>query len=319
MNSRITRVSNNQLTNQIMRNIQDQLSMQDKLFQQISSNKVIEKASDNPVDAGRIMSTKSQIDRNTEFQSTINLGNVWTNVTTTALNSASETWKRVEELGVSAADGTKSASDLEAIAEELDQLLQHLIQVANTENAGNYIFSGGKTKTPPFAFNRDAASGRITGVFYQGDIEERKVRSSENSTVQINALGSSGGDPNKRGVFVDTAQNVHAFDAIIELREKLLQNDVVGISGSGGILEKVEKVGRSITSAAVRIGGAQETLELDSNRLVEESADLEGFLSEIQDTDVAEAILKLNNIQNVYEAALSAGGRLMQTTLINYI
>ncbi len=313
------RVSNNLITNQLLNNIQSQLSLQDRLFRQISSNKQVEKPSDNPVATGQIMGTTSQMKRNEEYQNTINMGNVWTNVTATAMSSAVQTWSRVDELGVSAADGTKSADDLRAIAEELDQLLEHLVQVANAENAGSYVFAGSETKQPPFSFERDQATGRITGVFYQGNSEERTLRTSAKNQVKVGILGSSGGDPNKRGAFIDRARGVDAFSTIIELRDKLLANDFVGLTGTGGTLEKVQKVSRSLTEAEVRIGGAQESLDLDLNRLIQETADLESFLSEIQDTDVAEAITRLNNIQNVYEAALSVGGRVMQTTLLNYL
>ena len=318
-NSRITRVSNNQMTNQILRNVQSQLNLQDRLFQQISSGKQVQKPSDNPIATGKIMNVNGQLQRNTEYQNTINMGNVWTNVTTTALSSAVDAWRRVEELTVSAADGTKSAGDLKAIGEELDQLLQHLVQVSNSENAGSYIFGGSKTKTPPFTANINASTGRISGVFYDGNVESRDMRSSQDSQVSVNVLGSSGGDPSKKGVFIDDSSGVNAFTSLIELRDKLLNNDFIGISGSGGYLEQIQKASRSLTSAQVRVGGAQETLNLDLNRLTQESSDLESFLSKVEDVDVAKAIMQLNNVQNVYEAALAAGGRVMQTTLLKYI
>lgn len=318
-NSRITRVSNNQMTNQILRNVQSQLSLQDRLFRQISSGKKVDKPSDDPIATGKIMNVKSQLQRNGEYQSTINMGNVWTNVTSTALNSAVDAWRRVEELTISAADGTKSADDLVAIAEELDQLLQHLVQVSNSENAGSYIFGGSDTKSPPFQAKINATTGRISGVFYEGNVQERGMRSSQNNQVTVNVLGSSAGDPNKKGTFIDASSGVNAFESLIELRDKLFDNDFIGISGSGGYLEQVQKASRNLTSSQVRLGGAQETLDLDLNRLIQETADLESFLSEVSDVDIAEAIMQLNNVQNVYEAALAAGGRVMQTTLLKYI
>jgi flagellar hook-associated protein 3 FlgL len=315
----VGRVGNNQLTNMMLNNIREQLHKQEGLFSQISSNKRILKPSDDPIGTGQALGLRDQLTRLDQYENVIDAGDVWTNITTTSLDSASSVWTRVNELGVSAGDGTKSASDLVGIAEELEQLLQHLVQLGNTTHQGVYIFGGSETEKVPFRAEIDTQTGRITGVFYEGNNFERKIKTDDSTTVTLNTLGSNAGDPKARGAFIDTTQGVNGFKTILQLRDKLLSNDTTGISGASGILSQVQAAGNNMTAAQVRLGSAQEILDLDRNFVIEQNSNVSEFLSRIEDADIAQAILELNNAQNVYEAALAAGGRILQRGLLDYI
>lgn len=312
-------IGNNRLMKNVLFNVQKQLTQQAELFEQISSNKRILNPSSDPLGTGQSMSLRDQSTRNNEYDDVINTSELWTNISTTSLDNAVETWKRVNEITITAVDGTKTAADRVSMAEELEQLLQHLVQVSNTTNGQRFVFGGSVTETPPFNTETNAATGRITGVFYQGNSYNQQVKSSENGRTQVNVVGSNAGDPTSKGAFVDTTTDTDMFKIIIDIRDKLLNNDIIGISGPSGYLDKISTANMNLIEAQVNLGGAQERQDLDRNRIIEQNSDIKEFLSEIEDADVAELILELNNVQNVYEAALAAGGRIMQTGLLNYI
>jgi flagellar hook-associated protein 3 FlgL len=315
----IGRVGNNQLTRTVLSNIQNQLQTQNKLFSQISANKRVIKPSDDPVASSQILSLSNQIITNDQYQNNIETAKMWTNITDSALRSANEVWMRVSELAVSSADGTKSPSDLQSMAEEVEQLLENLVQIGNTSNAGKYIFSGSKTSSPAFTTEEDSNTGKITGVFYQGNSFSREIKTSEKGSTAINSLGSNAGQGNKTGTFIDSNQNLNAFNTLINLRERLLNNNIVGFSQPDGILEQVNSISKNFTQAQVEIGGAQQVLELDRNLMIEQNANVQEFLSEVGELDIAAAIMELNNAQNTYEASLAAAGRITQKGLIDYI
>ncbi len=315
----IGRVGNNQMTRNILQNIQSQLTLQEKLFQQVSSSKKILKPSDDPIGTSESMGLRNQITRYEQYEDVIDSGDVWTNISSTALDSATNTWKRVNELAISAADGTKSANDLLGMAEELEQLLQLMVQVSNTQNAGVFIFGGSKTEQPPFRAETDAGTGRIQGVFYEGDSATRRVASNDNGSTSLNVLGSNAGDPNATGTFIDTNRGVDLFKTMIDLRDQLLVNDTIGLSGDSGAIEEIENAANGLMIAQVRLGGTQQVLQLDRKEMIEQNANVTTFLSQVEDADIASVILELNNVQNVYEAALAAGGRILQKGLINFI
>lgn len=315
----IGRVGNNQLTRKLLFQLQSQIEQQERLFEQISSNKRILRPSDDPVGTSKAMHLRDQLNRINEYDTVAKAADVWTNVTTASLDGAVSTWKRVNEIAIAAADGTKTAEDRQGMAEELEQLLQHLVQIGNTTHGGRYIFSGGDTDKPAFEAETDANTGRITGVFYRGDNTIRSVTTKDGGTVPVNIVGSNAGDPNTSGAFIDSTANVNAFTTLITLRDKLLANDTIGLSGTGGVINDVETAARSLAAAQTRVGGSQEILDLDKNRIIEDTAIVDKHLADIEDADTVQLILELNNLQNVYEAALAAGGRLLQTGLINFI
>jgi flagellar hook-associated protein 3 FlgL len=315
----IARVGNNQMTDGLLGNIRSQLSMQEKIHQQISSNKNILKPSDDPIGTAKAMDLRDQLQRLEKYDKIVTSADVWTNVSSVSIDSATDTWTRVNEIAISSADGTKSAADRAGMAQELEQLLGHLVEVANTTHAGKYVFAGSKTDAPPFQTENDPQSGRVSKVYYSGNSEVREVKTNDRGSQALNVVGSNGGNPDVPGVFQDSNSGVDLFATIIKLRDKLLNNDMVGISGEGGVLEDVEKGAQSLRLTQVRIGGVQEALQLDKNRIIEQSANVEEYLSNVEDADTAKLILELNNLQNVYEASLAVGGRLFQTGLINFI
>lgn len=315
----IGRIGNNQLTQKILSQLNSQLKQQQRLFEQISSNKKITKVSDDPVAANRIMSLRETLERNSQYESVASGADVWTNITNAALDDAISTWERVNEIAISGADGSKNAVDRVGMAEELEQLLQHLIQIGNTTLGGKSIFSGAQTDVSAFRFETDANTGRVTGVFFQGDSHTRTVKTKDSGHIEFSIAGSNAGNIDSKGTFIDSNSDINAFNTMMDLRDKLLNNNISGITGNGGLLEDISQVSQSFNSAQVRLGGAQEIIDLDKNRLLNENAELEQYLSKEEDADVAQLIMELNNVQNVYEAALASGGRIMQLTLLRYI
>lgn len=315
----INRVGNHQMNRQLMYSIQNQLGQQQRLYEQISTNKKLLRPSDDPVGAGKALHYRDEVHRLKDYEDQASAGTLWTNTTAVALDGLGETWRRVNEIAISAADGSKSAEDRRGMSIEIDQLLQHVVQIGNSAHAGKYIFAGNHTDEPAFRTETDSNTGKITGVFYDGDSGPRNVKTNDHTTRQVNVLGSDGGNPEQTGVFMDSVSGVNLFNTLIDLRDQLENNDVGQFTGSGGMLDRIEKGVDNIASAQTRLGGVQEALTLDRNRILEQGSSVEQFLSDVEDADIAELIMELNEAQNVYEAALAAGGRLFQTSLLNFI
>jgi flagellar hook-associated protein 3 FlgL len=65
-----------------------------------------------------------------------------------ALSNINDILKRAKELTVQAASETNSVNERNAIAEEITELRNQLVQIGNTTYAGSYLFSGYKTDKP---------------------------------------------------------------------------------------------------------------------------------------------------------------------------
>src|SRR5206468_2579709 len=79
---------------------------------------------------------------------------------------------------------------------------------------------------PPFVATRDA-SGKITGVTYQGNTSVNQSEIAEDTTVSADAVGSSTGAA--RGVITDSASGADFFNHLISLRDHLFANDKAAV------------------------------------------------------------------------------------------
>lgn len=67
------------------------------------------------------------------------------------------------------------------------------------------------------------------------------------------------------------------------------------------------------------IGARSNRMELILNRIAENSINFTQLLSNAEDADMSEVIMKLKNSENVYRASLSAGARVIQPTLMDFL
>lgn len=74
------------------------------------------------------------------------------------------------------------------------------------------------------------------------------------------------------------------------------------------------------TNVAITDNGTRsQRLSLISNRLMDQKTTFQTLQSENEDADIAEVAVKLTSTELTYEAALMATGKIMQTSLMNYI
>ena len=71
--------------------------------------------------------------------------------------------------------------------------------------------------------------------------------------------------------------------------------------------------------ATTNCGTSGMKLELIQNRLMSQKTNFENLESENENVDVTEVAVKLTSAELTYEAALMATGKIMQTSLMNYI
>ena len=74
------------------------------------------------------------------------------------------------------------------------------------------------------------------------------------------------------------------------------------------------------TSVAITANGARAMrLELISNRLGSQKLTYEDLQSQNEDVDIAEAMVNLQSAEMTYNASLMATGKILQTSLLNYL
>ncbi|MDD3146143.1 MAG: flagellar hook-associated protein FlgL [Candidatus Riflebacteria bacterium] len=170
----------NSFVNQINRNNTDLSDMQIK----ISSGKKYIRASESPVDNALTMQNKVEINENNQFIRNIDNAKDWYNNTDGAMTSIESTLQRVRDLAVEGANDTLVQQDRDAIAKEIDELMLHLVDVGNTQIAGEYIFAGNDVNSRPFSALTGLTPGYNNGVVTHS-LGEDRPGVNKNSPIDI--------------------------------------------------------------------------------------------------------------------------------------
>jgi len=163
--------------------------------QQISTGKKVNKPSDDPVAAARILKLDQELKRVDTYERNANLADNRLKQEESALASSVDIIQRVRELTVQAGSGSLSPNDRQSISSELKERLGQLANITNSRDAsGEYIFSGFQGSSQAFA--RDGQGDWV----YQGDEGQRKLEIDDGVTVPISDHG--------KGIFVDVPRSV---------------------------------------------------------------------------------------------------------------
>ncbi len=282
-----------------MRILQDVSQRTDKIQRQIASGKRIERPSDDP--AGTAISTRIRRDIAYETQMRRNLegGMAFINATEAALDSATTALQRLRELTVQASSDTLSGSERASIAQEVDQLIQHLAQVGNSNFGGVYIFSGHQTETPAFLVTGSPA----TAVTYQGDLGQRIRKLSKLDASPVNIPGSEAFGT--------------VFDDLITLRDNL------NGSQPGAVIETslvdIDAALDRVLTARAESGARYNRFEQTLAQSEVANIDMQDRRATIEDVDLTDAIVRLSGQQASLEAALATIGRVSQLSLVQFM
>jgi len=297
------RITNNVLSNNMLRNMSKNMIKMDRLQNQLSTGKRINVPSDDPTGMVTSLKTRSKLHENEQFKENVTQAFSWLERTDSALDSLNSTLQRARELVVRGATGSNSDGARKAIAEEIDQLKEEVADIANTKLGERYIFGGTQT------MNKVYEEGRIPEEWI-GNSEYIKFEVGEGVTASININGRSvfGKDP-------DPANSI--FSTLDKISQDLRDGNLTSLSE--GDLEQLDEHIDIVLNYRAEVGARINRLEMVENRLDEVEINLTKVLSENEDADMAKLIIDIKNQENVYRAALAAGARIIQPTLVDFL
>lgn len=152
--------------------------------EQVSTGKRILTPSDDPIASVRLLQVDQEIEKLGRFQDNIVAANNSLNEEETLMRSTVNIINRIQELATQSGDASLSRNDRISLADEMEQRLDELVGLANSQNAnGEYWFAGGISDQPPFV--RDSAGD----IIYQGDSQERSVQVDSSVLIPIRDNG----------------------------------------------------------------------------------------------------------------------------------
>jgi len=246
------RVTNNMLTTTVLRNLNRNLKRLNTYMEQLSSGKTVNRPSDNPVYVSRIMRLQSMIKNREKYQQNMEDAQGFVDMSETALGNLSDILNRTRELTVYGANGTLSEEDRKTLAAEVDELINEVIEIANSSYEGRYIFAGHKTTEAPFvrlgaltsAFisSGSFADGMYTLTFESGgmavlkDSQGNTIASLAYNNLTGETLTFNDGAGNQLSIVKD-ASDVAGYTFSIRIEGSNVLASEVAYRGDSGYLE----------------------------------------------------------------------------------
>lgn len=281
---------------------------------QLATGKKITRASQDPVVAMNGMRYRSQVTEVEQFKRNLSETYNWMDTADASLDEVTHTLQRIRELTVQAANDSYEETQRENIRKEVTQLREHLVALANTRANNKYIFNGTDTITPPVdgeAMKNAYDTARVTGVV---ELPEGAV-STNNQQVKFELLKGVNIAVNINPTNVFSEQ---FFTDIIELERTLSDPN----SSAENISAFINVVGDHIdhvVNERAELGARLNRVEMVENRIMEQEVIAKRIMSNNEDADMEKVIIDLVSQESVHRAALSAGARIIQPTLMDFL
>jgi len=259
-------------------------------FQEISSGKRLRHPSDDSIAVSRALRAKDNLASNGQYKKNIELTLNWLKTTESALNSAEDILKRLEEIAISMGSDNTFTDARQVAADEVARLKEQTLTIANTKLGNRYIFAGYITDNPPFVDSDNS---------YHGDNNEIKAKIGHSIEYPYSIPGS---------IFTN---DVNVFQLMDDLKTDLEANDTDRIRSH---LDEINQAFDQINWAYTKIGSRINLLDDVKQDISDEELRLEDIVSKQEDSDLSQAAPRLYAYQASYQAILAS---FVKTTSVN--
>jgi flagellar hook-associated protein 3 FlgL len=290
------RVTERSIATNVLSGLQANLARLGQTQQQLSSGKLISRPSDSPTGTVSAMQFRGDLSTARQYSRNADDGIGWLGTADSTLTTVVDNVQRARELvlyGMSAGPGG-SPDAREALATEIDNLRASVIGLANTTYLDRPIFGG--TTAGKTAF--DMAGN------YLGDT------GTVNRTVGDNM-----------GVRVDTTSDVFGaganqlFTVLADAATNLRDNP----AALGAVLDRLDAASSTLQSGLSGVGARYNQVSRMRQAADDRTINLTQQLSDVEDIDLPKTLTDLQLQQTAYQAALAAGARVVQPSLVDFL
>ena len=298
----MSRITNNMIINNFLANFTRSQKSLNKYMEQLTTGEKFSRISDEPIYAVKAMKLETILQFNEKYIENAEEGINWLNVTDKALDDVVKTLRKLRDSAVRAANGSLTPDDRQKIQQEVLQLKEHLIDVANSRYGNAYIFNGTETKLQPYV---NAPSKVPDDYLANGSVSDGKLTREVGAgiIIDINVTGAEIG-------FAQIFADLQAFSDALEYDDTETLQTMMGT---------IDKHIESVLGARAQVGSRQNRLELTVDRFESQEIAYADILNNTKGVDIAETIMKLKNEENVYRIALATGARIIQPTLMDFL
>lgn len=298
------RVTHRSIHRSAMVGLQGNLERMQRLQEQLSSGRAVQRPSDSPTATASAMQFRSEVRRTEQFVRNADDGRNWLGTTDTTLTQVLGVSRRVRELVLRGMNASMGQTEREAMAAEVESLRAGLVDLANTRYLDRPIFAG----------TEDTAAAYAQDGTYLGNVGD------ETSAAQIGKVERSVAPGMKvrvnfTGPEVFGTPGADLFTTVARIADHL-RNDPSQLSAD---LQALDGQVVDVQNHLAKVGARYHQVEAMQNRSDDELLRLRGSLSEVEDIDLPKTIVDLQLQEVAYQSALSATARVIQPSLLDFL
>ncbi|WP_121611018.1 flagellar hook-associated protein FlgL [Mesobacillus foraminis] len=303
------RITQSMISSNSLKNISDSYRKMGQLQDQLSTGKKITRASDDPVVAMKGMYYRSNLSEVEQYKRNLSELYLWMENSEAGLEHANDGLQRVRELVVQGSNGTLSPEDKQAVAKEIGQIKADLVNVANTQVAGRYIFHGSDTGNPVVVQDSPPTVADNVG---SPAIKDYRVEVSRGVFLTANI--------NPDNVFSQELFDVLGkIEAVLDPSSEAASTFDPAQLNLDSLLKDLDKQMSGLSAERSELGARYNRLEMVESRIGQQEIMASRVLSDNEDVDLERVIIDLTTQESVHRAALSAGAKIIQPTLMDFL
>lgn len=294
------RVTPGMMHTQLLRNVNNNLTRLDTNQNILATGRKINNPSDDPVGITYALRYRSELSMNEQYQKNVDTAKSFVDHTDKILGQVNDLIQRAVQITTQGVNGTNPQTALNAIAQELGQIYDQAVTLGNDQLNGKYIFNGQFTDQQPYTSANAATQST--------DSQQINYQFSAGVTIPINVTGNV--------VFGSGSESDNLFNVLKGLQNAFASGNQ---NNARALMDQLNGRLNKFLDARAEVGARSNRIDLMENRLKDLNLNLNELDSKTEDADMSETITKLKEDENVYQASLSVGAKMIQPSLLDYL
>ncbi|MBI5087808.1 MAG: flagellar hook-associated protein FlgL [Actinobacteria bacterium] len=294
------RVTSSMMMRSTLRDLSQGLSRLQETQEQIASNRQLTRPSSNPGATANAMGLRQDMRRAEQRLRSLDDAQGWLSTADGVLTSSLDALGRAKEIAIRAAN-TGSITDpvaRQAMAAQIQSIRSELLANANASYGSRSLFNGTAT----------GAAYSANGT-YQGNSASIVRDVAPSTSVAINLTG-----PEIFGTAGGPVGDV--FEVLDRLATAITAGDNAAIAAEH---VNVDNAVGQLSAATVEIGSRSARLEDAKVRAEDGLALLKTQLSQVEDVDLVDALIRVKAQESSYQAALQVAANVIPVSLVDYL
>jgi len=303
------RVTDSALFRQGTRGLQDTVGKIARLQEQLISEKKINRPSDDPVGMRRVLHLSSLQSKINQYVRNMDRAEGFIQGADIALQNSADLLLEAQQIALLQGQGAPIVDTQSRLiaADQVDQIIDQMMRMANTQVEGEFIFSGFKTDVLPYQPDPASTTGAIA---YGGDGGVIQVEIAPGVSIGRNVSGDQ--------VFGGAAGTVDIFGVLNDLRIALRADDPTAVSNT---LVTLNSAYEQVIRTMADISGARLVRMRDTREYtLDMGVTVASQLSQQEDVDLVAVASGFQFQQSLLEAIRDSTARILgQRSLLDFL